>query len=259
MSKSQSRPPRITVTHQKSSKAETKSRSTRKPNINLLKPNRPGRKRAVKVSLLFVLPLLVAGLGFARWWTIPKPAPQPSAVATNTTNDNQILAEQSAEQWAMPLDFNTDQLQIITDLVPVLLKEYRKVPTPEELLNTKRKERLTDFLRSYDSPFAQSEETIQAFLDSKNMRLMLAISFVESTMGKRCYYNNCSGIGGYPPDLRKYDNFAGWVKDFDELLEKRYKGLPIEKFMGLYVQPGSPNWINGVRKVLADLQTQQVD
>jgi hypothetical protein len=122
-----------------------------------------------------------------------------------------------------------------------------------------RKEKLRAYLASKNSPFAEEEETIEAFATSRNMKMMVAISFVESTFGKRCYYYNCSGIGGTPPNLRKYENHAAWIKDFDDLLERRYKGLPPEKFMGLYVQPGSPNWIYGVKKVLAEFEAQGIE
>lgn len=246
--------PKLTVTHKLPTKSSKKSGNRGQDSINLLKPQKHRRKKVVKLSLFLVLPILFGALIFARWWKIPEAVPQ-----AETSPEIQLLAETTETEWAMPLDLSEQNLQIITDLVPVLLTEFRKVPTAEELKNTKRKERLKKFLESYNSPFAESDDTIQAFLDSKNMRLMIAISFVESTMGKRCYYNNCSGIGGYPPDLRKYDSFADWIRDFDSLLERRYKGLPIEKFMGLYVQPGSPNWINGVRQVLADLQASKVE
>ena len=87
---------------------------------------------------------------------------------------------------------------------------------------------------------------------------MVAISFVESTFGKRCYYYNCSGIGGTPPHLRKYNSYAEWVRDFDDLLERRYKDLPPEEFIGLYVQPGSANWLHGVKQVLRELEEQGI-
>jgi hypothetical protein len=90
------------------------------------------------------------------------------------------------------------------------------------------------------------------------MKLMLAISFVESTFGRSCYYYNCSGIGGTPPNLRKYNSYAEWIADFDQLLEQRYKGVPPEKFIGLYVQPGSPNWIYGVNQVLKEFKEQEI-
>ncbi|MGE5298099.1 MAG: hypothetical protein ACM3KM_02975, partial [Acidobacteriaceae bacterium] len=112
-----------------------------------------------------------------------------------------------------------------------------------------RKEQVRQYLLAKKSPLADDEETLSALAVAKNMKLILAISFVESNFGKHCYYHNCSGIGGSVPNLRKYDSYAEWIRDFDKLLEDRYNNVPIERFVGLYVQPGSPNWLYGVRQV----------
>jgi hypothetical protein len=88
------------------------------------------------------------------------------------------------------------------------------------------------------------------------MKMMLAISFVESTFGQKCWKYNCSGIGG--SNLVAYKSYADWIRAFDALLEKRYKDLPPEEYLGLYVQPGSPNWIYGVNQVLTELKEQGI-
>ncbi len=166
---------------------------------------------------------------------------------------------QPSEPWVKQLEFDQSELNVVAELLEALIEEYRHKPTAEELANEERKNKLRAYFEKRKSPFAKEDQTVQAFLDAKNMKLMIAISFVESTMGKRCYYNNCSGIGGYPPNLRKYDSYAGWVKDFDSLLERRYKGMKPEEFLGVYVQPGSPNWINGVKQILAELEKNQIE
>jgi hypothetical protein len=159
--------------------------------------------------------------------------------------------------------------QVIDMASPVfasLVKENRRVEdeliTEAELLAaqlTERKNKLKASLASKKSPFAEDDKALDAFVASKNMKLMVAISFVESTFGKNCYYYNCSGIGGTPPNLRKYDSYEEWIVDFDDLLERRYKDLPPEKFIGLYVQPGSPNWLYGVKQVLAEFEEQGIE
>lgn len=126
----------------------------------------------------------------------------------------------------------------------------------EQLATRKRK--LKNYLEDKRSPFAADDAALDAFVASRNMRMMVAISFVESTFGQHCYYYNCSGIGGTPPSLRKYNSYAEWIQDFDSLLERRYKDVPPEKFIGLYVQPGSPNWIYGVKKVLRELSERGI-
>lgn len=171
----------------------------------------------------------------------------------------QIAGSATTEPWSKPLEFSTQDLNIVTDMLPLLIEEARHVPSSAELANIQRREVLREYFVNRKSPFANHDETLDAFLNSNNMKLMIAISFVESTMGQRCYYNNCSGIGGYPPNLRKYDTHADWVRDFDSLLERRYKGMKPEDMMGIYVQPGSPNWINGVRQILAELEKQGIE
>jgi hypothetical protein len=152
--------------------------------------------------------------------------------------------------------------QVIDVASPVfggLVKENREEIEPPIDLLAIRKEKLKEYLTSKKSPFAEDDEAIAAFAASKNMKLMVAISFVESTFGKHCYYYNCSGIGGTPPNLRKYDSYAEWIADFDKLLEDRYKDVPVEKFIGLYVQPGSPNWLFGVNQVITEFEEHGIE
>lgn len=174
-------------------------------------------------------------------------------------SQGQVASAVITEAWSMPLEYSTEELNVVADMLPILIEEQRHEPTPEEITNQKRRDSLRAYFKSRNSPFADDDATLDAFLNSNNMKLMIAISFVESTMGKKCYYKNCSGIGGYPPNLRKYDSFAEWVKDFDTLLEKRYKGMEPEEMMGVYVQPGSPNWINGVKQILTELKQQGIE
>ncbi|HYC79456.1 MAG TPA: hypothetical protein VEC17_00325 [Candidatus Binatia bacterium] len=150
--------------------------------------------------------------------------------------------------------FSQQVIDVASPVFASLIRENRDEEDLAAAQLAERKEKLREYLKSKNSPFAEDEGALDAFVSSRNMKLMVAISFVESTLGKHCYYYNCSGIGGTPPTLRKYDSYAEWIKDFDDLLERRYKDLPIEKFIGLYVQPGSPNWLYGVKQVLGELQ-----
>ncbi len=155
--------------------------------------------------------------------------------------------------------FSQQVIDITSPILAAFVKDNRQ---EVDLVATElavRKSKLKAYLISKHSPFADDETTLDAFVASKNMRMMVAISFVESTYGQHCYYYNCSGIGGTPPTLRKYNNYAEWVKDFDQLLEKRYKNVPPEKFIGFYVQPGSPNWIYGVKQVLREFNEQGIE
>ena len=156
--------------------------------------------------------------------------------------------------------YSQQVIDIASPIFAALLNDNRKETVDLAAVElAARKEKLRTYLASKNSPFAEDELALDAFVNSKNMKMMVAISFVESTFGKHCYYYNCSGIGGTPPNLRKYENYAEWIQDFDLLLENRYKDVPPEKFIGLYVQPGSPNWIYGVKQVLREFEEHGID
>lgn len=148
-------------------------------------------------------------------------------------------------------------IDIASPVFAALVKENRT-----EDLNAKqmaeRKQKLKEYLESKKSPLAKDDAALTALAESKNMKMIVAISFVESTFCKNHYYHNCSGIGGTPPNLRQYDSYSEWIEDFDILLEKRYKDVPPEDFIGLYVQPGSPNWLYGVKQVLREFDEKGI-
>lgn len=155
--------------------------------------------------------------------------------------------------------FSQQVIDIASPVFTRFVKENREVRDIAAEQRVARKAKLKTYLESKRSPFAADDAALDAFVQSKNMKMMVAISFVESTFGQHCYYYNCSGIGGTPPNLRKYNNYAEWIHDFDALLEKRYKDVPPEKFIGLYVQPGSPNWIYGVKQVVREFEEQGIE
>ena len=69
--------------------------------------------------------------------------------------------------------------------------------------------------------------------------------------------NNCSGIGVKPghPSWRKYKTKLDWFIDLNNLLEKpiyKEKYTTFKKMRGVYVQPGSDNWVNGATKKYND-------
>jgi len=154
------------------------------------------------------------------------------------------------------LDRNDVELTVIADLLPLLIEQNRHQPTPQEIASAERREKLRAYLASKKSPLATDDTALDAFLSSNNMEMMLAISFVEGNFCKHHVAHNCSGIGG--SKMFKYKNFAEWIKDFDSLLERKYKGLKVEQFIGYYVVPGSENWKRGVYQVLDELKEQGI-
>lgn len=150
------------------------------------------------------------------------------------------------------LDPADGEPNIIADLLPLLIEQNRHEPTPEEIASRERKDKLRNYLASKKSPLAEDEAALDAFLASNNMEMMLAISFVEGNFCKHHYYFNCSGIGGN--NIRKYKNFSEWIASFDSLLERKYKGLAVEDYIGYYVVPGTENWKRGVYQILEELK-----
>jgi hypothetical protein len=206
-------------------------------------------ERAVLASLTLIVLSFAAGVMFVLKLSEP--------IGQSQVYDEAAKKAQLAEDGIKV--FSQQVIDVASPVFAQFVKENRE---PEEDLNAKqfaeRKAKLKKYLESKNSPFAKDDEALDAFANSKNMKMMVAISFVESTYGKNCYYYNCSGIGGTPPTLRKYNNYSEWIKDFDQLLEKRYKDVPPEKFIGLYVQPGSPNWIFGVKQVIREFNEQGI-
>ncbi len=121
-----------------------------------------------------------------------------------------------------------------------------------------RKQKLKEYLEYRKSPFVGIIDTI---VELRHWKLVLAISNSESSLGKRCHSNNCSGIGVEPGHLlwREYQSTADWAKDLDKLLEKRYKDWTLEEMNGVYNQPGSSNWLAAARQVLEELQERGIE
>lgn len=120
-----------------------------------------------------------------------------------------------------------------------------------------RKEKLRAYLASKGSPFAKEDDTLDAFLQSPYTGLMLGIANAESTLGRNCFENNCSGIGG--SDLYSYPSHAAWVKSLSNLLERRYKNWTIEQMDGVYVKPGGEHWTSAVYQVQEELRAAGVE
>lgn len=114
---------------------------------------------------------------------------------------------------------------------------------------------LQEYLEEHDSPLAEYATEI---VKQPQWQRALAISWVESNFGRFCADNNCSGIGVAPghPAWRKYPNKLEWFKDMTKLMETpRYKEkyTTFEKMRGIYVYPGSDNWVRGAKQKYAEL------
>lgn len=216
-------------------------------------PKQPVQRRRFVVSSLLVVTLFF-GLGGGLWlgWSS-----RFGIAEQDAASEPPATQQQNAPGAPIPLQFDQSDLTVVANLLPILIEQNRHEPTPEENRDTQRKQALQKYLAVQKSPLANDDGALDALLRARNMKMILAISFVESNICKHQINYNCSGIGG--SQLKKYENFASWIDDFDSLLEKRYKDLPVEKFIGYYVQPGSQNWIDGVYQILGDLGQRHIE
>lgn len=122
---------------------------------------------------------------------------------------------------------------------------------------------LKDYLAAHKSPL---EEYADKIVLEPQWQRALAISWVESNFCKRHADNNCSGIGVAPGHKlwRKYDTHLDWFKDMSRLMEKplyKERLTTFKQMKGVYVQPGSMNWVNGAQKKYDELMqiTEQAE
>lgn len=146
--------------------------------------------------------------------------------------------------------------EINPDSINALLNPRNKNPNFENI--DKEVTLVRQYLQSKNSPLANYTEILLAQPDWKTI---IAISNAESTMGKHCYYNNCSGIYerfgiGYA-GLKKYDTMADWIVDLQQLINQRYDGWTLAEMNGTYVYPKSRSWLYATTTVYNDLDKIQ--
>lgn len=221
----------------------------------------PGRKyHSIPVYATAVL--VLSSFIFGVWFTWSARNSQANLGGVESQNVSPVPGSIPIESNS-PLLAESDKVsdQNVLTMTMEQLENYLQVATttPEkqaaETLRV-RAEKLKTYLASKGSPLALFADTIAGL---KHWRLVLAISNSESSLGRRCADNNCSGIGVMPghPLWRTYETKADWAKDLDKLIEKRYKNWSLEKMNGVYNQPGSENWVYAARQILDDLQSIQ--
>ena len=109
---------------------------------------------------------------------------------------------------------------------------------------------LRNFFEKYNSPLVDHIETLRK---QPEMKRIIAISFVESNMCRRNYYNNCGGYTLKTGQLKKYPSFDEWIMDTNELLQRRYANRSYKQMIGVYVVPGSPAWLYGTTRIHQEL------
>lgn len=216
-----------------------------------------------RVPVIAVIVLLVMAFGAGSWSVLStekiKADAEPQILGVLDENNLIKVTSEPVSVFEGGVVPNEQILSLTLNQIEGYLNEALKTP---ELKNAEilasRKEKLKKYLEEKHSPFVSIVDTIA---ELKHWKLVLAISNSESTLGKRCYTNNCSGIGVEPghPLWREYETKADWAKDLDRLIEKRYKDWKLEEMNGVYNKPGSANWIYAATQIIEELKERGIE
>jgi len=222
-----------------------------------------------RVPVLVAVVALFLAFGGGVWATLStskSSAEQPQVLGASTNepalanNQNYIVPLSAAGKVETINSVPNDVLfNMSINQVENYLANAATTPELQEAkLLADRKEKLKKYLQEKNSPLV---DIVNTLAELKHWQMVLAISNSESSLGKRCYNNNCSGIGVEPgnPLWRDYKSKAEWAKDLDKLLEKRYKDWSLEEMNGVYNKPGSENWLLASKQILEDLQERNIE
>jgi len=217
-----------------------------------------------RFSVVLTAVLLFVGFlaGFWFTWQTKQTGAEGQVLGVMTVNEAARAGEGQTEATASSsvAQISDDTyFKMTIDQIEGYLNEVVKTPQMQEAERLEiRKKKLKAYLAEKGSPFVEISDTIA---ELPHWKMILAISNSESTMGKRCYNNNCSGIGVAPghPLWREYPSHKEWAKDLNKLLEKRYKNWTLERMNGVYNQPGSRNWVLASKQVLEELQERSIE
>lgn len=218
-----------------------------------------GRKH---LALGLAVMLLFSGFGFGFWSAFATeksraefsfeggaPLINRGPIALMPAPDDALLNLNSQDLYNMPLD----RLEATFAQQQELLVQQQQ----EKQIWT-RAEKIQKYLQSKDSPLAEAARTIA---EQPHWRLILAITFAESSWGKNCVNNNCSNIGVKPGHelWHTYKTYDDWVADFNQLLERRYKDWTLDQMCGVYVKPCNQNWLLATTQALDELKQAGIE
>jgi hypothetical protein len=175
-----------------------------------------------------------------------------------TEGDNELAQQSRPENVSLPGASEQKPNSFFTTAI-ALLPEYQSAVINEEQI-TERKAKLKIFLENRKSPFAE-DDIIDTIARQPHWRLILAVANAESSLGKHCVDQNCSGIGVAPGHelWRKYKSIQNWVLDLNRLLERRYSDKTLEQMCGVYVQPCNQNWLLATSQIFDELKAQNIE
>ncbi len=220
-----------------------------------------GRQFSAMLTALLLFVGFLAGFWFT--WDTKQSGAEGQVLGAMDINASAAAAEENPVATTSPdtvAQLSDDAFYKLTvSQLENYLQEAVKTPQLKEAERLAvRKQKLREYLSDKNSPFVEISDTIA---ELPHWKMVLAISNSESTLGKRCHSNNCSGIGVAPghPSWREYASTRDWAKDLNRLLEKRYKDWTLEEMNGVYNQPGSKNWVRAARQVLEELQERGIE
>ncbi len=198
------------------------------------RPGRRGHRLIQALSFALAITLGASSGAYAVWATSRVGAEAPAGRVLGASTD--VPSE------PLPADTVSTPLERLSAYVS---------PTVGEVV-TVRTQKLQEFLRAHGSPLADYADTVAV---QPHWKLLLAVAFAESTLGRRCSGNNCSGIGVSPdhPSWRTYGSLRDWIVDFNGLLDRRYNDWTLEEMCGVYVQPCNPHWMLATKQLLGEL------
>lgn len=214
-----------------------------------------------QVSMAAALGALFVAFGLGSWYGINsfqtnadlETKPQVLGEATTVPAGSVALVNLELK--------NQDAIESLNDNLfntPIeYLQSYIDQASKPDVLEL-RTQKINQLLKDMNSPLVVSSDTIAK---QSHWKLILAIAFAESTMGKNCTDNNCSNIGVAPGHRlwRKYETYSDWVVDFNRLLEKRYKDWTLNQMCGVYVQPCNKNWLLATQQILDKLEAREIE
>jgi hypothetical protein len=214
-----------------------------------------------KLTFGLIMFVLAFSLGMYFTWTTDSSKAEETETIVTASSQVPKLPVVAGVSTLGPINQvpNDILFNLTLDQLEDYLTEALKTPEMKEAEKlAERKAKLKTYLQTKNSPLVSIADTIA---ELKHWKLVLAISNSESSLGRRCYENNCSGIGVEPghPLWRSYKTKADWAKDLDKLLERRYKNWTLEKMNGVYNQPGSENWLLASKQILEELQEREIE
>jgi len=213
---------KVTPRHGASSSARSALRKCgqRFMNLAMLARSETARSLILATLLAALLPLLMPNI--AHGAGVVRTADEPTfEIKISKYNLSQINSL-----------FNKDKDPIEVDPVALRKESLRKY-----------------FTEVRPSRFVGSVDTLA---EQPHWRKVIAISFVESTLGKRCYFNNCWGIT-YSSGLAKFKTLDEGIKVHNDLIARRYADKTYQQMNCVYVQPCNPRWVKGVLQIEAEL------